>query len=125
MQRWRGVGAITDLVGVLEGPSVDTVVRGIELTLWKPSNVTLLETAVLDSLEWDVPVNCLATELEVRELTFWSARAVGASSSIDSTYLAPEFYEVRQTDEEQQNRCIVVSTSSTIFSCPLQADKHR
>lgn len=56
----------TYLVGVLEGPSVNAVVRGIELALWEPGNVTLLEAAVLNSLERDIPVNGLATELKVR-----------------------------------------------------------
>lgn len=55
------------LVGVLEGPSVNAVVRGIELALWEPGNVTLLEAAVLNSLERDIPVNGLATELKVRK----------------------------------------------------------
>lgn len=65
---------MTHLVRVLEGPAVDAVVRGVELALGEPSNVSLLEAAVPDSLEGDIPVNRLASELYGKES--WSKGGV-------------------------------------------------
>lgn len=45
-----------NLVWVLEGVSIDSVVTGIESTLVEPGNITVLEGTAGDGLEWNIPV---------------------------------------------------------------------
>jgi hypothetical protein len=59
-------GANTNLVGVLECPSVDTVVRGVQTTLGEPDNVASLEPACTDGLERSVPMEGVSRDLQRR-----------------------------------------------------------
>ena len=51
------------LIGVLEGPAVDTVEGGVQPTLGEPDNVASLETTSTDGVEWSVPVKSFACDL--------------------------------------------------------------
>lgn len=53
----------TNLIGVLEGPSVDAVVRSVQSSLGKPLDVARLEASRSDSLEVPVPVERLLGHL--------------------------------------------------------------
>ena len=44
------------LVGVLESMTIDTVVGSVQATFGEPDDVTGLETACSDCLEWSIPV---------------------------------------------------------------------
>lgn len=61
--RERGERA-TDLVGVLECPTVHAVVGRVQVTLREPSDVAVLEAAGADGVERAVPVEGLPGHLE-------------------------------------------------------------
>jgi hypothetical protein len=52
-----------NLIGMLERPSVNTVVRCIQATLREPDDVTSLESTSPDCLERAIPVKCLSCHL--------------------------------------------------------------
>jgi len=52
-----------DLVRMFESPTINTIVRYIQGTLWKPGDVTLFKATRADSLEGSVPVQRLAGDL--------------------------------------------------------------
>lgn len=53
-----------DLVRVLEGPAVNTVVGCVHVTLGEPSDVAILEGAGADGVEGAIPVEGLPSHLE-------------------------------------------------------------
>lgn len=53
----------TDLIGMLESPSIDTVVGSIEASLWEPDDVTGREASRSNGLEWAVPMKGLPGHL--------------------------------------------------------------
>jgi hypothetical protein len=57
---------VTNTVGVLECPAVDTIVCHIQATLWKPGDVALFKVARPHSLKGPVPVQRLAGNLYVQ-----------------------------------------------------------
>lgn len=57
---------LAHLVWIHECPSVDAVVRSVELSLWEPSHVSGLKAAMSNRLERNVPVDCLASQLQDR-----------------------------------------------------------
>ena len=54
-----------DPVGVLVRPSVNAVVRGVQLTLAEPSNVAVDKATALDGLERNIPVDDLTSSLKL------------------------------------------------------------
>ena len=59
-------------VRMLEGPSVDAVVRRIESAFREPSDITCLEPAGSNGLEWAVPVKGLASNLSLVRIKVFS-----------------------------------------------------
>ena len=56
----------TNLIGVGVGPSVDTVVRGVETTFGEPDNITGLKVTSTNGLEGAIPIESLSGDLRGR-----------------------------------------------------------
>ena len=62
------------LIGVLESPAVDAVVRGVQAALWEPDDVAFLEAAGADGVEGAIPVKGLPGHLSIAQMGAHTSR---------------------------------------------------